>query len=65
MSGEIVAVTVHMDKDLKDKADELFKDLRVSFDTAVRLFLCASLRCDGVPFNIVIDREVMKYRGDS
>ena len=47
-----VNVTIRIDEDLKQAADELFDDLGMSFTTAVNVFVRQSLREGRIPFEI-------------
>ncbi len=49
-------ITIRMDKDLKDKADELFTDLGFNFTTAITAFVKQAVREQKIPF--VISRDV-------
>lgn len=48
-------VTIRMDKELKDKAEELFTDLGFNFTTAITAFVKQAVREQKIPF--VISRE--------
>ena len=45
-------VTIRIDEDLKDEADELFEDLGLSFTTAVNIFVRQAVREGGMPFEV-------------
>ena len=45
-------IQVRVDDDLKEKADELFKDLGTDTTTAIRIFLTQALAVNGFPFEI-------------
>ena len=47
-----VNVTIRIDEDLKQAADELFDDLGMSFTTAINVFVRQSLREGRIPFEI-------------
>ncbi len=47
-----INVTVRIDEDLKDKADELFEELGMSFTTAVNIFARQCVREGSIPFAI-------------
>ena len=53
----MVQVNVRIDDDLKEKADALFDELGLNMTTAVIMFLKASIREHGIPFNITTDIE--------
>ncbi len=45
-------VTIKVDKELKEHADILFDSLGLDTETAVNIFLSASLRNMGIPFHV-------------
>ncbi len=45
-------ISIRMDKDLKAAAEELYAELGINISTAFNIFVCQSLREDGVPFKI-------------
>lgn len=45
-------VTIRMDEELKNQADELFESLGMSFTTAVNVFVRQALREKAIPFRI-------------
>ena len=47
-----INVTIRVDEDLKEEADELFEDLGMSFTTAVNIFVKQAVREGGIPFQI-------------
>ena len=47
-----VSTNINLDPELKSSAQELFADLGLDMTTAVTLFLKASLRAQGIPFEI-------------
>ena len=53
----MIQVNVRIDEDLKAKADALFDDLGLNMTTAIIMFLKASIRKNGIPFDIT--RETM------
>lgn len=48
-------VNVKVDKDLKSNCDELFDSLGLDTETAINIFLTASLHHMGIPFHIGFD----------
>ena len=50
MSG--INFTIRIDPELKKAADEVFSDLGLNLTTAITLFLKASVRYDGIPFEL-------------
>jgi len=53
----LVQVNVRIDEELKEKADALFDELGLNMTTAFIMFLKASLREHGLPFNVTTDVE--------
>jgi len=47
-----INVNIRMDKDIKESADSLFKDLGFNLTTAVNTFVRQCLREQGIPFQI-------------
>ena len=47
-----VNVTIRMDSDLKNQADELFSELGMSMTTAITLFAKQAVREQKIPFEI-------------
>ena len=48
-------VNIRIDDDLKIKADALFDDLGLNMTTAVIMFIKASVRKNGIPFDLTRD----------
>ncbi|MBR2216198.1 MAG: type II toxin-antitoxin system RelB/DinJ family antitoxin [Selenomonadaceae bacterium] len=51
-----VNVSIRLDRELKERADEFFKEVGMNFSTAVNVFLRQTLRLGKIPFNIAVDR---------
>ena len=47
-----INVTIRIDEDLKEEADQLFDDLGMSFTTAINVFVKQSLREGRIHFEI-------------
>ena len=47
-----VDVTLRMEKGLKERAEQLFSSLGISFSAAVSLFVREALRTQGIPFEV-------------
>lgn len=47
-----INVTIRIDDQLKEQADQLFDDLGLSFTTAINVFVKQSLREGRIPFEI-------------
>lgn len=52
MASSNITVTVRIDEDVKEQADELFEDLGLSFTTAINVFVRQCLREGRIPFEI-------------
>lgn len=48
---------VRMDAELKEAAERLYKELGTSFAEAVRIFAKQSVREQGIPFTINVERK--------
>ena len=44
-----------MDKEIKDQAEEIFNELGLNMTTAINVFLRASIRVHGIPFDLKLD----------
>lgn len=53
-------ITIRMDKELKDQADELFSDLGFNFTTAITAFIKQSVREQRIPFMITRDTSSLQ-----
>ena len=45
-------INIRIDAQLKNDAEELFKDLGLTMSTAIAMFLRSALNHDGIPFEI-------------
>ncbi len=45
-------INVRVDTELKQSAEELFRDLGLSMSSAITMFLRSAVRCDGIPFEV-------------
>lgn len=52
-----INVTIRMDKDLKKEADDLFRQLGMSFTTAVTVFAQQAVREKRIPFDISLRQD--------
>jgi DNA-damage-inducible protein J len=50
--AEIARISISCDKELKESAEEIFKILGLSTNAAVKLFLQAVVREQGIPFRM-------------
>ncbi|MCL2199377.1 MAG: type II toxin-antitoxin system RelB/DinJ family antitoxin [Defluviitaleaceae bacterium] len=49
-----INVNIRMDRDIKESADSLFRDLGFNLTTAVNTFVRQCLREQGIPFQITL-----------
>ena len=52
MANQTTNISIRMDEDLKDAAEELFNELGLSLSAAFNIFVRQSLRERGIPFTI-------------
>ncbi len=55
-------LTLRVDKNIKQEADELFASLGMSVSTAFNIFLRQSLRIGGLPFEVLANRPNAETR---
>lgn len=48
-------LNTRMDKEIKDPAEEIFNELGLNMTTAINVFLRASIRVHGIPFDLKLD----------
>ena len=48
-------LNIRMDKEIKEQAEMLFKELGLSMTTAINLFLRTAIREHGIPFALKLD----------
>lgn len=48
-------LNIRVDKDIKDQAEQIYADLGLNMSTAVNMFLRASIRKSGIPFDLKLD----------
>ena len=56
MSGSTTNISIRMDSELKEQADELFSELGMNLSTAFNIFVRQSLREGKIPFEISLGR---------
>ena len=49
-------LNIRMDKDIKEQADQIFTELGLTMTAAVNLFLRASIREQGIPFSVKLNK---------
>lgn len=48
-------LNIRMDKEIKDPAEEIVHELGLNMTTAINVFLRASIRVHGIPFDLKLD----------
>ena len=54
-------IQIRVDDDLKNKADQLFKDLGTDTTSAIRMFLTKAVAYNGFPFEIKKQCEILMH----
>lgn len=68
MSEKTTNISIRLDADLKNKAEELFSDLGLNMTTAVTMFLRQVIRRQAIPFEIarnIPNRETLAAMQDA
>ena len=63
--GDTTSMNLRIDKTLKKDAETLFETLGINMTTAINIFLKQSVRDQGIPFQITVNksyRDVPAYR---
>ena len=55
-----VNINIRVDSDLKHKAEAVFAELGMNLSTALNVFLRASVRSNGLPFELHLSAEEME-----
>ena len=50
-----VNLNIRTDKEIKEKAENIFQELGLNMTTAINMFLRTSIRENGIPFDLEID----------
>jgi len=53
---ETININIHMDKDLKEQAENLFSELGMNMTTAINIFVLQSVRQGKIPFEISLNK---------
>lgn len=48
-------INVRVDEDLKRRVESIYSELGMNLSTAINVFLRASVRCDGIPFDMRLE----------
>lgn len=57
---ESTNLNIRTDKDLKEQADRVFTELGISMSAAINIFLKATVRNNGIPFPLELDKPNRK-----
>ena len=49
-------LNIRTDKDIKDQAEAVFYELGINLTTAVNMFLRATIRENGIPFELKVEK---------
>lgn len=58
MVGEKAFISVRIDADVKDKAEEVFKEMGMTMSAAVNIYLYTVIRRKAIPFAVRLEREI-------
>lgn len=50
-----INLNIRTDKEVKEKAENIFQELGLNMTTAINMFLRTSIRENGIPFDLKID----------
>lgn len=56
MAGNTTNINIRLDRDLKEQAEDLFKEFGMSMTTAFNIFLRQAVRQGKIPFEISVNR---------
>ncbi len=56
MATATTNISIRMDRELKERADEFFREIGMSMSTAFNVFIRQTLREGRIPFHISVDR---------
>lgn len=56
MATATTNISIRMDRELKERADEFFSEIGMSMSTAFNVFIRQTLREGRIPFHISVDR---------
>lgn len=48
-------LNIRIDKEIKEQAEEIFNEIGLNMTTAINVFLRASIRVHGIPFDLKLD----------
>ena len=56
-----VNINIRVDSELKRKAEAVYAELGMNLSTALNVFLRASVRSNGMPFDLRLNADVREY----
>ena len=56
-----VNINIRVDSELKRQAEEVYAELGMNLSTALNVFLRASVRSNGMPFDLRLNADVREY----
>ena len=60
--AKTVSINIRVDQDLKQEAEDIYADLGMNLSTALNVFLRASVRAHGLPFNLRLEEAEEELR---
>ena len=57
-------LTIRIEPELKAEASSLFKELGMDLSTAIGIFFRQAIRCNGLPFEVKLDKNERRFRTD-
>ena len=58
-------LTIRIEPELKAEASALFKELGMDLSTAIGIFFRQAIRCNGLPFEVKLDKKESSFRKTS
>lgn len=58
--SEQAAITIRVDRQVKEDAAKVFKGIGLSFNTAIEIYLRAVVREKRIPFELIYDKSIDK-----
>ena len=60
--AKTVNINIRVDQDLKQEAEDVYAELGMNLSTAINVFLHASVRAHGLPFNLRLEEAEEELR---
>ena len=60
--AKTVNINIRVDQDLKQEAEDIYAELGMNLSTAINVFLHASVRAHGLPFNLRLEEAEEELR---